>query len=412
MVKELASKMVIVSYKEGETIIRKDDVGITMYFIISGEVKIHDREHLLANLGVGEFFGEMSILDREPRSMSVTATRDTTTGSIERNDLFDVINRFPGMTVELIGFLSRRLRRLNRFMVEQLKNREKELEQQVAERTADLEKKNLELLEAIRKIRESQQQLIMQEKLASLGSLTAGVAHELHNPLNFVNNFTELSLELMEEAIIKGDPKEIIEASSTIKRNLQKILHHGQRAEDIIRAMIMHSNTGTGKHILTNINEICDQSANMVSYTASNIATGCTVNVEKSLDPSLPSIAIIPRDLSKALINLINNAYWEVDRKWKLQPEQFIPRIIIRTSSEKQRIVVEILDNGDGINEEFSERIFEPFFSTKPTGQGVGLGLSISNDIIRAHGGSITMSRITDESKKESLTAFKISLPV
>jgi C4-dicarboxylate-specific signal transduction histidine kinase len=176
--------------------------------------------------------------------------------------------------------------------------------------------------------------------------------------------------------------------------------------------MIMHSNTGTGKHILTNINEICDQSANMVSYTASNIATGCTVNVEKSLDPSLPYIPIIPRDLSKALINLINNAYWEVDRKWKLQPEQFIPRIIIRTSSEKQRIVVEILDNGDGINEEFSEKIFEPFFSTKPTGQGVGLGLSISNDIIRAHGGSITMSRITDESKKELLTAFKISLPV
>lgn len=412
MVKELASKMVITSYREGDTIIRKDDIGITMYFIVSGEVKIHDREHLLAKLGTGEFFGEMSILDREPRSMSVTATLPTTTGCIERNDLFEVINRFPGMTVELIGFLSRRLRRLNRFMVEQLKNREKELELQVAERTADLERKNLELENAIKKIRESQQQLILQEKLASLGSLTAGVAHELHNPLNFVNNFTELSLELIDETSAARSNENVQDNLSTLKRNLNKILHHGKRAEDIIRAMIMHSNSGSGKAVPTNINELCEHSANMVSYSAGNMATGCPVTIEKITDLLLPEISVIPRDLSKALINLISNAHWEVNRKWMMNPDRFLPRIVIRTSKLNNTVLIEIMDNGDGINEEYTDKIFEPFFTTKPAGQGVGLGLSISNDIIRAHGGSITFSRSPEGANAESMTSFKITLPV
>jgi C4-dicarboxylate-specific signal transduction histidine kinase len=412
MVNELAQKMQVTSYKTGETIINKDDEGLTMFFIISGEVKIHDREHLLAILGKGEFFGEMSILDHEPRSMSVTATTETTTGSILRNDLFEVINRFPGMTVELIGFLSKRLRRLNKFMVEQLKNREKELEQLVAERTSALEKKNAELEEAIRKIRESQQQLIMQEKLASLGSLTAGVAHELHNPLNFVNNFTELSMEMMEEAITSGDANEIATANVTLRKNLDKILFHGQRAEGIIKSMIMHSNTGSGKVVISDINYLCEQSANMVSYATGNVSTGCPVTIEREYGPDLPELKIVPRDISKVLINILNNAFYEVNKKYISNVTGYEPKIFLKTFLLNNTILIEIIDNGDGVPEGYESRIFEPFFTTKPTGKGVGLGLSISNDILGAHGGKLTYERINSKNKSGGLSKFTIHLPV
>ena len=407
MLKELVHKMKISSHDAGETIINKDDEGFTMYFIMSGEVKIHDREQLLAKLGKGEFFGEMSILDREPRSMSVTAIEPTITGSILRNDFFDVLNSFPGMTVELIGFISRRLRKLNNFMVEQLRNRERELEKQVAERTADLEKKNAELENAIIKIRQSQQQLIMQEKLASLGSLTAGVAHELHNPLNFVNNFTELSLEMINEAVQSGDIEDMKVMTATLKNNLDKILFHGQRAESIIKSMIMHSNTGTGKKVVTDINAICDQSANMVSYSTSNLATGCPVQLIKQFDTSLPPINIIPRDISRVLINILNNAFYEVNRKWKKTGQGYEPKIMITTARDKSCVKIIIEDNGIGIHPEIADRIFEPFFTTKPTGEGVGLGLSISNDIVAAHGGKIKFENTTQGNSR-----FTIILPI
>jgi C4-dicarboxylate-specific signal transduction histidine kinase len=150
----------------------------------------------------------------------------------------------------------------------------------------------------------------------------------------------------------------------------------------------------------------------MVSYSAGNMATGCPVTIEKITDLSLPEISVIPRDLSKALINLISNAHWEVNRKWMMNPDRFLPRIVIRTSKLNNTVLIEIMDNGDGINEEYTDKIFEPFFTTKPAGQGVGLGLSISNDIIRAHGGSITFSRSPEGANTESMTSFKITLPV
>lgn len=404
MVSELASRMEIDQFEPGQTIINKDDEGVTMYFIISGEVKIHDREHLLAKLGKGEFFGEMSILDREPRSMSVTAITQTTTGSILRNDLFDVINMFPGMTVELIGFLSRRLRKLNRFMVEQLKNREKELEQQVEDRTAELLRKNAELEEAIRRIKQSQQQLIMQEKLASLGSLTAGVAHELHNPLNFVNNFAELCLEISDDIASdeKRDPKEGL---PEMRKNLEKILFHGQRAESIIRSMIMHSNTGKGKSVETDLNELCEQSMSMVSYSFANNSPGCPIRTEKDLAADLPAVQIIKRDISKVIINVLNNAFYEVNKKWRNSGPDYVPTVRIATKKASNGVIIEVSDNGTGIPDSAFEKVFEPFFTTKPAGEGVGLGLSISNDIIKAQGGTISL-----ETKNE-LTLFRIFIP-
>ena len=407
MLTELVHKMKVGFYETGKTIINKDDKGNTMYFIMSGEVKIHDEEQLLAKLGKGEFFGEMSILDREPRSMSVTTLEPTYVASIQRLHFFTVLNRYPGMTVELIGFISRRLRRLNKFMVEQLRNREKELEKQVAERTAALARKNSELEDAIIRIRQSQQQLIMQEKLASLGSLTAGVAHELHNPLNFVNNFTELSIEMMQEAIHSGDINEIKTLSATLKRNLDKILFHGQRAEGIIKSMIMHSNTGTGKFTDTNINALCEQSANMVRYSSTNLTGGCSVRLECSFEENMPPLKIIPRDISRVLINILNNAYYEVNRKWRDASADYEPKVSVSTHRSGDFCIITIQDNGAGISPEHKHRIFEPFFTTKPTGEGVGLGLSISNDIIAAHGGKISIETCSGEYSK-----FIIQLPV
>ena len=407
MLREIAKKASMTSRPAGETIITKDDVGYTMYFILSGEVKIHDDEELLATLGKGEFFGEMSILDREPRSMSVTTITPCVTASIQRTHFFDILNRYPGMTVELISFISKRLRKLNQFMVEQLRSREKELELLVTQRTNDLERKNKELEEALETVRQSQQQLIMQEKLASLGSLTAGVAHELHNPLNFVNNFTELSLELIEEAIKNGDTNELQTAVQTLKQNLNKTLHHGQRAEGIIKSMIMHSNSGSGKRVPSDINYLCDQSASIVSFGNSQQVTGCSVRIEKQFDERLPEISIVPRDISKVLINLLNNSFYEVSHQWEKHGEKFEPRVKIKTSQAKNTVTVTILDNGPGVPELYLSRIFEPFFTTKPTGEGVGLGLSISNDIIGAHGGTLKYSRTED-----GWTAFKLSLPM
>lgn len=412
MVAQLADRMEIASHDTNETIIKKDDEGTTMYFIISGEVKIHDKEQLLAILGKGEFFGEMSILDHEPRSMSVTTQQPTVTGSISRKELFEIINHFPGMTVELVGFLSRRLRRLNKFMVDQLRNRERELEQLVAERTSDLEDKNRLLEEAIEKIRQSQKQLIMQEKLASLGSLTNGVAHELHNPLNFVNNFSEISKELIEEAVQSGNPEEVLAIGNILKRNLTKILDHGRRAENIIKAMIMHSHSGSGVKDPTDLNQVCEQAVSMISYTAGSQATACPVVFEKRFAPQLPMINVVKRDLSKVLLNILNNSYYEVFRKWKLVGENYSPNIRIITQLKENRILITVADNGDGVAEDQLDKIFEPFFTTKPAGEGVGLGLSISNDIIRSYGGKIAYSKEQKDGSGEKLSVFTISIPL
>jgi histidine kinase len=405
MMSELAGKMTIISHETGETIIRKDDLGFSMYLIVSGEVKVHDHEHIIARLFKGEFFGEMSILDHEPRSMSVSALVPTLTGNILLKDFYDILNRFPGMTGELIAYLSRRLRKQNTVLIEQQQNKERDLQNQVAERTADLKRKNEELEQVILKLKESQQQLIMQEKLASLGSLTAGVAHELHNPLNFVNNFTELSLDLIKEINGSDEIAVIREHTAAIKNNLEKILNHGQRAETIIKAMLMHSNTGKSRKVITDINFLCEQAASMVSYNASTVTPGCPVRLEKSFDENLPKVEVVPRDISKVLINLLNNAYYDVSNKWKISKQEYEPRISFSTGIKDNRISIIIRDNGNGIAKKHLDKIFEPFYTTKPTGEGVGLGLSISNDIIGAHGGKIMI-----DTKENSHSSFTLIL--
>ncbi|MBL0341472.1 MAG: cyclic nucleotide-binding domain-containing protein [Bacteroidetes bacterium] len=328
LVKELAGKMKISAHLANETIIYKNEPGDSIFFIVEGEVRVHDQEHLVAMLGKGEFFGDMSILDNEPRSMSVTASIPTITGSILRNDFYDVSNKFPGITEVLVSFLIRRLRKQNNVMVEQLRNRHKELEVLVAERTSDLESRNLELQAAINQIKQSQQQLILQEKLASLGSLTSGVAHELHNPLNFVNNFTELCLEIINDSSASDSAESFNQTQSTIKKNLEKILFHGQRADSIIKAMLMHSNTSPQKKALSNINMLCDQAVSMISYNATNLTKGCFIRIHKDFSSDLPEIELVPRDISKVVINILNNAIYELYRVWKKSGNSFYRKLL------------------------------------------------------------------------------------
>jgi signal transduction histidine kinase len=219
-------------------------------------------------------------------------------------------------------------------------------------------------------------------------------------------------MEMMEEAILSGNENDIAVANVTLRRNLDKILFHGQRAEGIIKSMIMHSNTGSGKAAIVNINHLCEQSANMVRYATGNTSAGFTVSIEKEFEKGLPDIKIVPRDISKVLINILNNAFYEVNNKWNKKTPDYVPKISLKTKRQNNKILIVIADNGDGVPEGYESKIFEPFFTTKPTGSGVGLGLSISNDILGAHGGKITYERINSGKGVEGLTKFIIHLPI
>jgi len=252
------------------------------------------------------------------------------------------------------------------------------LEVKVVERTEDL-KRSLDDLRA------TQAQLIQSEKMASLGELTAGIAHEIQNPLNFVNNFAEVSVELIEEMqdeLAKGDFDEAKAISSDIKQNLEKINHHGKRADAIVKGMLEHSRTNGGEKVPTDINALADEYLRL-SYNGLRAKDkSFNADFETDFDPDLPKINVVPQDIGRVLLNLINNAFQAVQKVEK-------PKIIVSTRKIDDGIQISVSDNGKGIPEEIKDKIFQPFFTTKPTGQGTGLGLSLSYDIVKAHGGEL-----------------------
>ncbi|MCB0687773.1 MAG: GHKL domain-containing protein, partial [Saprospiraceae bacterium] len=252
-------------------------------------------------------------------------------------------------------------------------------------------------------LKATQSQLIQSEKLASLGELTAGIAHEIQNPLNFVNNFSDLSTELIEEALEemnKGDEKEVKTILTSLKENLSKINHHGNRASGIIKSMLIHSRSRSGKKELVDINNLCEEYVRLAYHGMRVKDNNFQTAYELQLDPDLPNIEAVLQDIGRVLLNLINNAFHAVS-------EVDNPKVTV--ISKKLENVVEIIvsDNGPGIPDEIQDKIFQPFFTTKPAGQGTGLGLSISNDIIRAHGGMLSM-----KSKALEETKFIIKLPL
>jgi signal transduction histidine kinase len=272
------------------------------------------------------------------------------------------------------------------------------LEKEVEERTAKL-KHSLEELKA------TQNQLIQSEKMASLGELTAGIAHEIQNPLNFVNNFSEVNKELLielKQAIDKGNPDDVKVIANDIIGNQEKINHHGKRADAIVKGMLQHSRGSIGVKEPTNINGLCDEYLRLAYHglRAKNKSFNPTLKTE--FDNSVGKINIIPQDIGRVILNLINNAFYAVGEKQKQNISGYEPAVTVSTKKLNEKIEITVKDNGNGISQKVLDKIFQPFFTTKPTGQGTGLGLSLAYDIVKAHRGEIKVE--TNEGKGSTFT--------
>jgi len=289
--------------------------------------------------------------------------------------------------------------------------RKVELEGLVAERTAELTKQKEELEHALTELKNAQKQLIQSEKMASLGELTAGIAHEIQNPLNFVNNFSEINNELIQEIqqeLSSGKMEEVLEILNDIKENEQKIIQHGKRAESIVKAMLLHSRGKSGKKEPTDINALCDEYLRLSYHGFRAKDKSFNADFKLEADESLSEIEVVPQDMGRVLLNLINNAFYAVSQKLKSGSEDYKPRVVVTTKQLDKMIEIKVSDNGNGIPDSVTEKIFQPFFTTKPTGQGTGLGLSLSYDIVtKGHNGEIRV-----ESNEEQGTVFTVILPV
>ena len=281
---------------------------------------------------------------------------------------------------------------------------------ELEEKRKAVEETNEALHKSLEDLKSTQSQLIQSEKMASLGELTAGIAHEIQNPLNFVNNFSEVSAELveeMEEELEKGDIEEAKAIGGDLKENLSKINHHGHRASDIVKGMLQHSRTSSGEKELTDINILADEYLRLAYHGLRAKDKSFNADFKLELDPALPKADVIPQDIGRVLLNLINNAFFAVNQKLKEKSNDYKPLVIVSTKKLDKNIEISVQDNGPGIPDDIKDKIFQPFFTTKPTGEGTGLGLSLSYDIItKGHGGVLEIA-----SKTEKGTIFKIELP-
>jgi len=263
----------------------------------------------------------------------------------------------------------------------------------------------------LRTLQLTQTQLIQSEKMASLGELTAGIAHEIQNPLNFVNNFSEVSVELVDEMqneLNNGDKDEAIAISEDIKQNLEKIRHHGKRADFIVKGMLQHSRTSTGEKQLTDINVLADEFLKLSYHGLRAKDKSFNAELVTNFDGQLPKVNIAQQDIGRVLLNLFNNAFYAVNQKQKTVGADYKPEVTVSTSIEKNNLVISVKDNGNGIPDAVKDKIMQPFFTTKPTGEGTGLGLSLSYDIVvKGHGGKISV-----DTKENEFTEFTVWVPI
>ena len=281
-------------------------------------------------------------------------------------------------------------------------------------RFREKQKLNRRLNETLANLRATQTQLVHAEKMASLGELTAGIAHEIQNPLNFVKNFAEVNCEMiaeLKEEIEKGDKVEALALVNDLSGNEEKIHHHSKRADAIVKGMLQHSRTSSGQKEPTDINALCDEYLRLSYHGLRAKDKSFNADFNLDADPDLPKINVVPQDIGRVLLNLINNAFYTVSTKaLRTEDKNYKPEVIVSTKLSpleggQRGVTIRVTDNGNGIPEEIKDKIFQPFFTTKPTGEGTGLGLSLSYDIIKAHGGEIKM-----DSNRENGTEFTVLL--
>ena len=280
----------------------------------------------------------------------------------------------------------------------------------------ELRQRTTDLTESLETLRTAQDRLVQTEKLASLGQLTAGIAHEIKNPLNFVNNFSSVSVELIDELKevlvgVKADDKsrtEMTDLMETLRNNLDKIVQHGKRADAIVKNMLLHSRQGSGEHRPVDINSLVEESLNLAYHGARAEKQGFEITLERSFDPAAGEADVFPQEITRALLNLISNGFYATTkRKGEANGGNYEPTLAAATKNLGDRVEIRIRDNGTGIPPEVKEKLFNPFFTTKPAGEGTGLGLSISHDIIvKQHGGSIEV-----DTQPGEFTEFRIVLP-
>jgi two-component system, NtrC family, sensor kinase len=279
-----------------------------------------------------------------------------------------------------------------------------------------VEARTRELAASLHDLRTAQDRLIQTEKLASLGQLTAGIAHEIKNPLNFVNNFSAVSIELIDELRealggVHLDSKlraEISEIADTLQGNLDKVVQHGKRADSIVKNMLLHSRQGSGEHRLIEINALVEESLNLAYHGARAEKEGFNITLERSFDPSAGEVDLFSQEITRVLLNLISNGFYAATkRKAETDGADYKPTLATAAKNLGDRVEIRIRDNGTGIPPEVKQKMFNPFFTTKPAGEGSGLGLSLSYDIVvKQHGGSIEV-----DTQPGAFSEFRIVLP-
>jgi signal transduction histidine kinase len=303
-----------------------------------------------------------------------------------------------GLLFIIVVYLVHRVQKQRVINAERERTRERELEQ-----AKEIEK-------AYHELKVTQSQLIQSEKMASLGELTAGIAHEIQNPLNFVNNFSEVNKELIEEMkkeMLAGNQEEAISLADNVIENEEKINHHGKRADAIVKGMLQHSRSSTGQKEITDINALVNEYLRLSYHGMRAKDKSFNATRHTDFDNSVGKINIIPQDIGRVLLNLFNNAFYSVTEKKKHQTEGYEPIISVSTKRISDKVEIRVRDNGIGIPQKVLDKIYQPFFTTKPTGEGTGLGLSLSYDIItKEHNGTIKAN-----TKEGEFAEFIIQLP-
>ena len=322
---------------------------------------------------------------------------------VQRVNAGDLNVKVPVDVKDEIGFLSQNFNQ----MTHSLRQYSENMETLVTERTTELEHKSTQLEKqkgelqiTLENLKAAQSQLIQSEKMASLGELTAGIAHEIQNPLNFVNNFSEINKELlaeMKDEMNGGNLTSANEIANSIIENENKIYHHGKRADAIVKGMMQHSRGSANKKELVDINALADEYLRLSYHGLRAKDKSFNATIKTNLDKSIEKINVIPQDIGRVLLNLFNNAFYAVEEKRSKLNNDYDPTVELCTIKTGDKVEIIIKDNGNGIPKKVLDKIFQPFFTTKPTGKGTGLGLSISFDIIKAHGGEIKVASVEGE---------------